>query len=53
MQRSWKCCLVKILCKRTGTIEMDIKVSGMVCDGCSRRVTDALKVRQLSFHTWI
>ena len=28
----------------TGDIEVDIKVSGMVCDGCSGRVAEALKV---------
>lgn len=25
------------------TVEVDLKVSGMVCDGCSGRVADALK----------
>jgi hypothetical protein len=32
-----------------GEIEVDIKVSGTVCDGCSGRVTDALNVSR-TFH---
>jgi hypothetical protein len=30
--------------ENAGAIEVDIKVSGMVCDGCSGRIADALKV---------
>ena len=32
-----------------GEIEVDIKVSGMVCDGCSGRVAEALQVSKTVF----
>ena len=32
------------VCLRSESIEVEIKVQGMVCGGCSSRVTEALQV---------